>query len=266
MAAAAKQEGQPHTTSVPALLDYARAYAKVGLHIFPCHTALLEHPKGYLCTCEEYRHSAKCRVQHPHLFLETGEHCANPGKHPRGVPNGLKAATCDQAQVEAWWRKFPHANIGCVPGRSGYVVLDADLYKVHFAGAELLSKEEQETPTTVTGGGGRHLWFRKPEWVCYSNAPGSLPAGIDVRADNGYVLLAPSLHASGRRYAWMEGRGLRQVTARELPERIHAVLAAGEREHGHEGVVRRLRRQATRARWGRRPICSVGNSQHRLSI
>ena len=77
-------------------------------------------------------------------------------------------------------------------------------------------------------------------------------AGIDVRADNGYVLLAPSLHASGRRYAWMEGRGLRQVTARELPERIHAVLAAGEREHGHEGVVRRLRRRL-RAEVGQAP-------------
>jgi hypothetical protein len=101
MAAAARQEGQPHTGFVPTLLDYALAYARAGLHIFPCHTALSEHPQGYVCTCEEYRHSARCRVQHPRLYLEAGEHCANPGKHPRGVPNGLKAATCNLAQVEA---------------------------------------------------------------------------------------------------------------------------------------------------------------------
>jgi hypothetical protein len=181
MAGAARQEGQPNTGIAPTLLDYARAYAKAGLHIFPCHTAIGEHPDGYLCTCEEYRHSAKCWVQHPHLYLEACEHCANPGKHPRGIPNGLKGATCDLAQVEAWWRKYPNANIGCVPGRSGYVVLDADLYKAHFAGAELLSEEEQATPTTITGGGGKHLWFRKPEGVYYSNAPGSLLWASDTR-------------------------------------------------------------------------------------
>jgi hypothetical protein len=170
------------------------------------------------------------------------------------VPDGLKAATCDLWQIEAWWRKFPNANIGCVPGRSGYVVLDADLYKQHFAGAELLLEEEQETPTTVTGGGGKHLWFRKPEGVTYSNAPGSLPVGIDVRADNGYVLLPPSQHASGRRYTWMEAHGLRQTAARPLPERIHAALAAAAeahrhavvQTHAHTGVVHCKQHQAAR--------------------
>jgi hypothetical protein len=29
-----------------------------------------------------------------------------------------------------------------------------------------------------------------------------LVPGIDIRADGGFIVVPPSLHASGRRYAW----------------------------------------------------------------
>src|SRR5664280_692928 len=35
-------------------------------------------------------------------------------------------ATCDVKQIAAWWRQWPHANIGCATGPSGLAVIDTD--------------------------------------------------------------------------------------------------------------------------------------------
>ena len=48
---------------------------------------------------------------------------------------------------------------------------------------------------------GRHLYFKWPERDV-GNSAGKIAPGIDVRGNGGYVLVSPSLHPSGRRYAW----------------------------------------------------------------
>ena len=48
---------------------------------------------------------------------------------------------------------------------------------------------------------GRHLYFRTPE-VPVRNTASKIAPGIDTRGDGGYVLAPPSIHPSGRRYAW----------------------------------------------------------------
>ena len=209
----------------PDMLKAALWYARRGWHVFPCHEPLFNDPRGYLCTCEQWRHSDDCRTRRPDLFLGAGEHCANPGKHPRGVQHGKDDATTDEAQIKRWWAKYPTANIGCVPGRAGYAVLDADTWKDAYAGADMLTDAEQETPTTLTGRGA-HLWYKKHEGATYSNAPGTLPNGVDVRSDGGYVILPPSLHSSGRRYQWEDGYGPHEIEAQTLPQRIHDILTA----------------------------------------
>lgn len=213
-------------TSAPDMLKAALWYARRGFHVFPCHEPLFDDPHGYVCTCEPWRHSDDCKRKRPDLYLNSHQHCDRPGKHPRGVMHGKDDATTDEAQIRTWWGKYPTANIGCVPGRNGYAVLDADAYKEVFAGADMLTLAEQETPTALTGGGGSHLWYRKHEGATYSNAPGTLPAGVDVRADGGYVLLPPSLHKSGSRYAWELGYGPHEIEAQTLPQRIHDILTA----------------------------------------
>lgn len=114
------------------------------------------------------------------------------------VPGGKKplikdwpnAASTDPRRIHMWWSRWPGANIGTPTGeRSGFWVLDVDR-------PEALEELEAQigplppTPTVRTPRGGRHLYFRHVEGI--TNSPGSLPTGIDVRGEGGYVLVPPS--------------------------------------------------------------------------
>ena len=87
--------------------------------------------------------------------------------------------------------------MGIVTGAlSGLVVLDQD-------GAEaeesLQGKLLARSPCAKTGKG-LHRYFRHPDGEI-RNSVRFLP-GLDLRADGGYVVAPPSLHASGCRYVW----------------------------------------------------------------
>lgn len=162
-------------------VDAALSYARRGWPVFPLHTATPA------CSC---RHE-----------------CDSPGKHPR-VTRGLHAAVVDPAQITTWWQMWPQANIGIATGvSSGLVVLDIDPRNGGDASLALLESivgPLPGTPVATTGGGGAHLYYeRHPGWPTPSrtNAFPALP-GIDIKADGGYVVAPPSVHASGARYAW----------------------------------------------------------------
>src|SRR5262249_49548029 len=53
---------------------------------------------------------------------------------------------------------------------------------------------------SVLSGRGRHLYFRHPGGTIGNKV---LAPKLDIRADNGYVLLPPSLHRSATRYRWI---------------------------------------------------------------
>jgi len=57
------------------------------------------------------------------------------------------------------------------------------------------------TVETITANG-RHLYFKYPAGTAICNSVGKIAAGVDCRGDNGYVLVPPSVHPSGKRYAW----------------------------------------------------------------
>jgi uncharacterized protein YdaU (DUF1376 family) len=59
-----------------------------------------------------------------------------------------------------------------------------------------------DTLTAITGNG-KHLYFKHPGGTV-KNSTSQLAAGVDVRADGGYVVAPPSLHANGERYRWEE--------------------------------------------------------------
>jgi hypothetical protein len=53
----------------------------------------------------------------------------------------------------------------------------------------------------LSGGGGRHLFCQHPGGEAHGGTD-ILGAGVDVKADGGYVIAPPAVHASGQRYEW----------------------------------------------------------------
>jgi hypothetical protein len=131
--------------------------------------------------------------------------CGRAGKHPRGI-YGLTHATTDPRRVESWWFGQPSANVGmrC----DGLVVLDLDGPSGHRS-LEQLQWDLGELPESrrQTSGRGEHRFYSTPEVDSIGNSTAALgsPTGLDLRAGaRGYVVMAPSLHASGTRYAWLD--------------------------------------------------------------
>jgi len=124
------------------------------------------------------------------------------------VAHGVKDASRDIDQIKAWWTVEPNADIGIATGQiSGLVVLDVD---PRHGGDETLLELEAihgKLPPTLevmTGGGGRHLYFKYPQGVQYIKCnAGQLGPGLDIRADGGYVVAPPSIHPdTGKPYEW----------------------------------------------------------------
>ncbi len=127
----------------------------------------------------------------------------------------------DEAVALGWFRTWPDAGIGVVTGAiSGLVVIDVDLRHGGDASLGSLEREHGPVPMTVecrTGGGGRHLYFAHPGGVVCNKV--GVAAGIDLRGDGGYVVAPPSVHSSGVRYEWVEGRSPGSVVlALEAPQ------------------------------------------------
>jgi hypothetical protein len=126
--------------------------------------------------------------------------CGSPGKHPL-TANGVKDATDDPAQLQAWRERYPLANWGIATGaRSGLVVVDLDIKPGKDGRASLKALGTvPRTRVIRTGSGGLHLYFQHPGGYV-PNSGGKLGLGIDVRGDGGYVVAPGSSHISGGTY------------------------------------------------------------------
>lgn len=170
-------------------------YIERGWHVLPLHNITEEGR----CSC--------------------GRACKEPGKHPR-TSRGLHDASVDAEQITDWWTRWPSANVGIRTGRvSNLWVLDIDAKRSVDVGRGVLIPEGENTLRTLedrageplpdtlisrTGGGGTHYLFTYPQdGETYTNRVNVAPS-IDVRADNGYIVAPPSLHASGKEYRWDE--------------------------------------------------------------
>jgi len=145
--------------------EYALAYAAIGWHVFP---------------------------------IERGT------KRPIGrlTPRGHLDATTDPEKIRAWWAAVPDAGIGIAMQASGLVAVDVDPRNGGHFDLERIEAERGRLITDVlafTGGGGQHLVFLAPSDI--GRLPGKLARGVDLKAD-GYILVAPSLHPSGKTYEW----------------------------------------------------------------
>lgn len=102
-------------------------------------------------------------------------------------------------QILGWWNKWPDANPAVVTGKvSGLVVLDLD-------SKHNRSSKEFNIPATAcakSGNNGEHFFFKHPG-VFVENKSAISGPGVDIRADGGYILLAPSTNVSGGLYEWI---------------------------------------------------------------
>lgn len=174
-------------------LMYAAQY---GWRVFPLHSI-----DNGACTCGD----AKC----------TG---TKPGKHPR-TPKGCLDATTDTGVIRGWWERWPDANVGIATG-GGLVVIDVDPRHGGDDGLVDLRRTLGELPDTVeclTGSGGRHIYVSVGEGVVVRNSAGTLAPGVDIRGEGGYVVAAPSVHTSGRSYAWEASSRPDEVEVAPMP-------------------------------------------------
>lgn len=119
-------------------------------------------------------------------------------------PHGFKDATTDEETIRKWWLWWPDAGVAAPLGPKAGIVLDVDpRHGGNVSLARLVEEFGQlpPAPAARTGGGGSHYWFAWPG--------GSVPVahgfrpGLDLQSEGAYVVLPPSMHASGRRYEWV---------------------------------------------------------------
>lgn len=205
-------------------LDFALRYSELGLHVIP-----LWHVIDGRCACPR---GARCDPR-------------RRGKHPR-FKDWQHRATVDRREIERW---FHHGgNIGIVCGPSGIAVIDVDHPEFHDEnGFQTLAELERGTvalPTTWTadtGGGGVHFAYREPSHPLVAKAG----PGIEVLTGPHYFVAYPSVHPSGRGYAWRTGLAPWDVSISELPvqmserlRRPESVVATAVRERLAVGEAR----------------------------
>jgi hypothetical protein len=100
-----------------------------------------------------------------------------------------------------------------------------------------------DTVESITGGGGRHIFFTYPggkHRIRNATALAGMP-GLDVRGDGGYVVAPPSLHISGGRYEWEASSELDEVTLAPMPAWFLKLLdqTAGGQARGRQPDHRR---------------------------
>ena len=122
--------------------------------------------------------------------------CEPGGKRPLTVA-GFLDATDDIDQITAWWRRYPHANIGMPTGAtSGIDVVDVDV-KADGTGFPMFQRAldegllEGELARVRTPSGGLHVYF--PAAARSQRCWQAARSHIDFRGDGGYVVVPPSI-------------------------------------------------------------------------
>ena len=178
---------------------------------------------------------------------------ADPWSKRPLTDHGFKDATLDRDVIRRWFDRPRPPMLAMPTGAiSRLVVLDQDGEE----GAESRRELERRhgplprTASAVTPSGGQHFYLAHPGGEI-PNSAGRLGPGLDVRGDGGYVVVPPSVAASGRRYevdeeaataplpVWLLAllRGPTNGTGRATPttEWLRIVrdgLAEGERNDG----------------------------------
>jgi putative DNA primase/helicase len=198
-------------------------------------------------------HNGQCECQ-------LGKDCKSPGKHPR-IKDWKERATKERRVIDEWWTKWPNANLGVVAGsKSGIVVLDVDPRHDGNSSIEKIEEESGrvESPVeSITGGGGRHIYYLHPGG--YVKSKNGIMDGLDIKADGGFVVVPPSIHVTGKHYQWnMTKNGnvgqfplmpiwleqaINSKSVSVYHENANEIIPEGKRNSTLTSIAGRLRRQ-----------------------
>lgn len=141
-------------------------------------------------------------------------------------------------ELERWLRKWPHAGLAVVLGHvSNLFVIDVDGPAAH---AVLLEHLGSECLAPRVNSGSQqphryHLFFSHPPIPTKAKDTPWHPK-LEFRGEKGIVILPPSLHKSGRCYAWAPGRSLADMPLTTVPAAVLEALSDAKRERGHRGA------------------------------
>ncbi|MCC6491342.1 MAG: AAA family ATPase [Candidatus Hydrogenedentes bacterium] len=149
------------------------------------------------------------------------------GKRP--IKKGWRTPPTER-NLEAYLEYAAQGSIGLPTGAdTGIIVVDCD------EGADIGALDLPETVTAITGGGGRHFYFRVPEKVRIGNSTGRIAPHVDVRGEGGVVVYVGSVHPdTGKVYHWAEGLSPDEVDFAPFPEHLLPLLGGdGRPENGN---------------------------------
>ena len=149
------------------------------------------------------RNAAQAYAESGWYVLPVASNSKNPGSYVgKGWPD---KSTRDPAQIDVMFSDRD-LSIALHIGKSGALVIDVDDPSEL---PDLLNDELQESnvpfqASRMIGDPRRgHYFFSLPSGAMYGNGVGSLgDRWGDVRGNNGVVIAAPSIHASGGHYSW----------------------------------------------------------------
>jgi Bifunctional DNA primase/polymerase, N-terminal/Primase C terminal 1 (PriCT-1) len=221
------------STVLVGALDLARR----GLKVFPLHTAVALGDGRFACGCGRLD-------------------CDSPAKHPfsKLARNGSHSGSRSEDVIRHWWRVAPHANIGLVTG--DVIVLDVDRRDGGDQSLKALEHRHGELSSTwrALTGGGEHVYFSRPAVQIPCSAK-LLGPGLDIRGVGGYVVAPPSVHISGRIYAWSVDHHPDEVPIAPMPEwMVRALKAPASGGAPHSPSV-----------W-RQLVCGVGEGQRNSAV
>lgn len=90
--------------------------------------------------------------------------------------------------------------------------------------------DELDSPTQRTGGGGLQILFRAPEG--WTSPTIKTAVGVDIRGVGGFIVAAPSMHESGRRYEWIEDKEPWNLEIAEAPMWLCEQIDLLAEQHG----------------------------------
>lgn len=183
------------------ILNAALKYINQGFKVLPIHHIT----QSGVCSCGGSINNMRCK----------------PAKHPYGefVPRGLKDASADPNVIQKWFANG-RLNIGIATGEPSKIfVVDQDDRDGGDRSMQDLIEKYGPLPSTLTQrtGNGKHYLFKMPDGIDIRNSQKLLGPGIDIRGNGGYIVVAPSRHANGRNYEFMDNFEPRRAHIADAP-------------------------------------------------
>ncbi len=178
-------------------------------------TAALDYARqGFLILPIWGMRDGRCGCDRPYCGQTTGRHLFE-----RLARHDYRDATSDPDVIRTWYDHYPEVNIGLATGRvPGIFALGVNPRgggDVMLACLENALGRLPATWTVLTGPWNRYFCFRYPNTGVVSSR--YFEPGLAIRSDREYVVAPPSMHFSGRRYMWQEGRDPASVELADAP-------------------------------------------------